>query len=169
MSNTINALHFARHGQAIGGESPVSGFSRLACDLPEDQSGTVAWRLEGRQDAQGRLFLDVQADGTVVLECQRCLQALIWPLEVRNALRLLASRSEIEAMDAREARGEAGDEEYILASESLDALNLVEDELILALPYVPRHEVCPDQAEPAPDTESKRPSPFAVLGRLGKN
>src|SRR5690606_16836748 len=105
MSHTINALYFARHGQAIGDKSPVSGFSRLVEGLPEGQDGTVAWRLEGRRDAQGRLFLDVRAEGTIVLQCQRCLQPMAWPMDVHNALRLLASRSEIEAMDAREARG----------------------------------------------------------------
>ncbi|MDN5844287.1 MAG: YceD family protein [Alcaligenaceae bacterium] len=169
MHHTINALHFARHGQTIEGEAPMSGFSRLLDGLPKDQGGSVIWRLQGRRDALGRLFLDVQADGTIVLECQRCLQALIWPLSVRNELRMLASRSEVEAMDAREAQGEADDEEYILASASLDAIDVVEDELILALPYVPRHEVCPDQVEPEPGTESRGPSPFAALGRFKKN
>lgn len=169
MQHTINALYFARHGQTIEGETPMSGFSRLLDGLPEDQSGSVVWRLHGRRDAQGRLFLDVQAEGTIVLECQRCLQALVWPLSARNELRMLASRSEVEAMDAREAQGEASDEEYILASASLDALEVIEDELVLTLPYVPRHEVCPDQVEIEPETEPGRPSPFAALGRLRKN
>src|SRR3546814_7442249 len=109
VQHTINALHFARHGQTIEGEAPISGFSRLLDGLPKDQSGNVVWRLQGRQDAQGRLFLGVQADGVIVLECQRCLQALNWPVSAHNELRMLRSRSEIEARDAREAQGEASE------------------------------------------------------------
>ena len=54
----------------------------------------------------------------------------------------------------------------------MDATGLVEDELILALPFAPMHEVCPgggaDAAtDDAPDTG--RPSPFAALARLKKH
>jgi uncharacterized protein len=53
-------------------------------------------------------------------------------------------------------------------------LELVEDELILEVPYVPRHETCPkplgqvETEAQAPDSapDVQRPSPFAVLGQL---
>ncbi|MBV6271411.1 DUF177 domain-containing protein [Alcaligenaceae bacterium CGII-47] len=175
MKTYVNALEFARLAQSLRGEVGVSQLVRLTEDLPEEQPGHIVWQLEGRRDGAGRLYLDVQAHGEIQLECQRCLQPFAWPVVVRNALRLLASRSEVEAMEAREAQGDPGDEEYILAGARLDGLSVVEDELILALPYVPTHEVCPDHLDLAQaesevvENESKRPSPFAVLGQLKKH
>jgi uncharacterized protein len=52
---------------------------------------------------------------------------------------------------------------------SLDLVSLVEDELLLALPLVPRHEVCP---QPLPMShgddvqEEPAPNPFAALAVL---
>ncbi|MDP1159869.1 YceD family protein, partial [Klebsiella variicola] len=52
----------------------------------------------------------------------------------------------------------------------LDARELIEDELLLALPLVPRHANCPqplpgagEQAEPEAE---QRPNPFAALAAL---
>jgi len=53
-------------------------------------------------------------------------------------------------------------------------LDLVEDEMILEVPYVPRHDLCPEplgesetEAQAADSvTDVQRPSPFAVLGQL---
>jgi uncharacterized protein len=47
----------------------------------------------------------------------------------------------------------------------------VEDELILALPLVPLHEVCPEVlpmsvADPEFEAASERPNPFGVLAGL---
>ena len=49
----------------------------------------------------------------------------------------------------------------------------VPDELILEVPYVPRHTQCPESAEldaQADEVASRQepPSPFAVLGQLKK-
>lgn len=173
MKTYVNALEFARLAQSLQGEVGTSELLRLVEGLPEAQPGRIFWQLQGRRDTAGRLYIDVQAHGELQLECQRCLQPYTWPVALRNTLRLLASKAEVEAMDAREAQGDAGDEETILASARLDCLGLVEDELILALPYVPSHEVCPDQLDSvghqSEDKEAGRPSPFAVLGQLKKN
>ena len=57
-----------------------------------------------------------------------------------------------------------------------DLSELVEDELLLALPLVPRHEDCPEplpmgelgDPEPAADAPPERPHPFAALAQLKK-
>jgi uncharacterized protein len=56
-------------------------------------------------------------------------------------------------------------------SKNLDLRELIEDELLLALPLVPRHEDCPQplRVGHAPDPEpDARPNPFAALGALKK-
>jgi uncharacterized protein len=64
--------------------------------------------------------------------------------------------------------------EQIVGSPKFDLCELLEDELILEVPYVPRHDQCPETAEldaQADEIASRQepPSPFAVLGQLKKS
>ena len=57
----------------------------------------------------------------------------------------------------------------LVLTRALDLHELVEDELILALPLVPRHDACPQPlAAPATAEEplAERPNPFAALAAL---
>ena len=61
--------------------------------------------------------------------------------------------------------------EKVVGSHHFDLLAQIEDELILSVPYVPKHDVCPGaQAKvsdvPQEEPAVKRPSPFAVLEQL---
>ncbi len=51
---------------------------------------------------------------------------------------------------------------------SFDLVELIEDELLLALPLVPRHEMCTQPLESAADPVAfdERVNPFDVLGEL---
>ena len=55
---------------------------------------------------------------------------------------------------------------------SFDVIELLEDELLLALPLVPRHEACPQPlpmvAEPVEEPAEERANPFAALEALRK-
>ena len=62
-------------------------------------------------------------------------------------------------------------DDVLVISRDFDALALVEDELILSLPLVPLHEVCPETlpmsvADPAFEAAAERPNPFGVLASL---
>jgi len=169
-SRLVDPLEFARNGRVLQGEAPVAGFARLCEGLPTPQDGKLDWRLAGRMDGQGGAWLDVQARGRVRVICQRCLQAMDLPLDVVNSLRLLRTQEELEAMDALEADGRGGVAEYLVAEDRMDGLDLVEDELILAVPYAPMHAACPGGHPDADDgSDPGRPSPFAALERLKKH
>ncbi len=159
---------FARAGRSLEGVTRTGQFARLCQDLPGQQDGDIRWRVRGRFDAPtGRSWLDVEAEGPVRVVCQRCLEAFSLTLRVSSTLGLVETQAQLDAMDALEAEGQGPEIEYLVAGQRLDVPGLVEDELILALPYAPRHDVCPgggDAAEPP-----RRPSPFAVLERLGKD
>jgi uncharacterized protein len=69
---------------------------------------------------------------------------------------------------------DAESEEDVLAStRSLDLRQLAEDELLLALPLVPRHDVCPQPLLPAMsdplDEDAAPPNPFAALAALKRD
>ena len=67
------------------------------------------------------------------LECQRCLQPLEWTVDQKTVVALAGSEDEADALDAE------SDGEVVLAAGPLDPLELVEDELLLTLPYAPTH------------------------------
>ena len=58
-------------------------------------------------------------------------------LAVRPSLRFVRGEAQAEALD------EDSEEDVLALTPALDLQPLVEDELILALPLVPRHEQCP--------------------------
>ena len=103
-------------------------------------------------------------------------ECAVWLMEEAGAVgghdrvELVENESEVEAEETWEDDPEAPDQ--LQGSTQFDVLSLVEDELILALPYVPKHEVCPSLPvglESDQGSESVRPSPFAVLAELKKD
>lgn len=166
----IDALDFARAFRKIEGQTAVQDFSRLCQDFPQSQDGDVLWQVAGRYDASGgRMWLDIQAHGPVRLTCQRCLGPMQVDLQVDNTVGLVRDQAQMDALDALDSSNGDADIEYLLAERQLDVLALIEDELILALPYVPRHDVCPVPAGRQDPVAQDKPSPFAVLERLRKH
>jgi uncharacterized protein len=132
----IDGLEFARTGSKLQGAWPVAGFTRLRDVLRTDE-GTLQYELRGVPEKQGRPALRLRVDGALQFVCQRCLGALEYPLHIEVSLQLAATQAEIDA-DPLEAEGP----ERIVASREMPVRELIEDELLLALPLAPRHERC---------------------------
>lgn len=156
----FDSLKFARERGCRAGEVPVGKLQRLA-DLLADEEGSLAWKVTGVCDAEGKLFLVLDVSGELHLKCQRCLAALVFQLRIRSRLQLVAPG----AKWPDEALEDDGSDP-IEALEAQPLLPLVEDEVLLALPIAPRHESC---AVPGYVQESSETSPFATLGRLKKH
>jgi uncharacterized protein len=178
----VDAFALAKQGRALAGEVALVRLARLVEGLPEQQ-GRVHWDVQGSIGqgtsrtgvwigGQSLLHLHVRADLT--LECQRCGALFTHPVDSHTVLQLVESE---EDLDEEFAEPNEEDEENfavadhpdkVVGSRHFDLLAQVEDELILSVPYVPRHEVCPGaQASAGEASEpARRPSPFAVLGQL---
>lgn len=166
----VDTWELSRSGRVLSGKAPLGDFGRLLEGLPEQADSLVDWTLTGETDSAGRRFVTLRARAVVTLECQRCLSLFDLPLRAENRLLLIETEAEIEAEETGEDDPDAPDQ--VLGSARFDVLSLVEDELILALPYVPKHEVCPSlpKALDAPEgSDTGRPSPFAVLAELKKD
>lgn len=178
----VDLRKLARTGQAIGGKIDVSASERLAdrladkpvdvADKPvdvadEDIAGagehiTLAYRITGGQDTHGWPTVTLVLEGVVPLVCQRCLQPFGYELKSEATLRLAASEAELASWDAE-------DVEAVLATEPVEVQELVEDELLLSLPYAPVHEpqACPVKAGAGQELPPA-PSVFSELARLKK-
>ena len=128
----FDAYRLAHERGVVEGSVDPRRLPRVA-DLLADGPASVAWRIEGTKDALGRPAVAVALRGSVSLTCQRCLAEFDWPIEQRSEVLLARDERELAALDA------GSESEVVLAEGSLDPLTLVEDELVLALPFAPRH------------------------------
>ncbi len=95
----------------------------------------VAWRIAGTTDVMGRPAIEIAIDGQVPVTCQRCLADFALPVSRRTVAVLAKSEADADALDA------TSDNEVLVANRPLVASDLVEDELLLTLPYAPMHEM----------------------------
>ena len=165
---------FARGAAVLQGEWPAASLPRLAeaaaPEAPASGWPAVRWTLTGekREPRRGeeQLWLHLEAEATVSLTCQRCLQPVHEPLKFSRWFQFVQDEALAASLDAD------SEDDVLVLTRALDAQELVEDELLLALPLVPRHEVCP-QPLPQPgadfsdeEDEEARPNPFAALAAL---
>jgi uncharacterized protein len=167
---TFDAYELAARGQSIGGTLEAATLARAADRLAEGQAA-VAWRVVGTADALGRPALEVSLDGSVPLECQRCLRTFAWPVAQKTLLLLARDDRELARLDAED------EHEVVVAAAPLPAAALVEDELLLTLPFAPHcgRDDCAMATSGAEGGTESEPahSPFGALaalkaGRTGK-
>jgi uncharacterized protein len=131
-AGSFDAFRLARERGSLRGKFDAAASERLY-DWLAPGDAPVNWSITGTTDGLGRLAIAIELDGSVPLECQRCLAPLAWPVRQRTVALLAKSEGEGDALD------EGSDEEVLVAAEPLDPLVLVEDELLLSLPYAPTH------------------------------
>lgn len=155
----IDSLEFARDGGRIFGSIPVAALLRLRDGLVDD-AGALRYEVWGERDFQGASYLMINVDGELMLRCQRCLDGMAVPLHVAARLRLVAPGAPWPEDDLEDDSADA-----IEADSELALLPLIEDEVLLALPLVPRHGRC---EPPRPLKDEQELAPFAVLAKLKK-
>ena len=145
------------------GRIPLAAMTRLRDSLLQPD-GDVRYQLAFGTDALKLPFAELRIEAELPLECQRSLQRFLLPVRLVQRLGLIRDEADEAALP----------EEYeallIDADGMLKPAELVEDELILALPVVP---VSPDaeavERDFAPTAvETAQASPFAALAGLGK-
>ncbi|MCS6763064.1 MAG: DUF177 domain-containing protein [Candidatus Protistobacter heckmanni] len=107
--------------------------------------GGFQWRLSAADPAETKPyaaempevkhFLEVRAEGEVWLECQRCLKPYKQRLEAGTVFALAASEEEADALPILEEGADV-----VVGSKDFDLAELVEEELLLAMPGAPKHE-----------------------------
>lgn len=153
----------AEHGR-LEGVLTLAVLPRLAAVLSRsDVNVTVA--LAAGVDGQGVRFIKGELHAEIELICQRCLGLLRLPLNVMVNLGLVHNEAEADRLP----------EEYeplLIPEGGVVITDLVEDELLLALPQIPRHDnprECEANGyappgESTPDAEHRQS--FAALASL---
>ena len=145
----------------------MSAFKRLRDSLV-DADGEVRFALEFGRDASNQAFVEVRADAELPLLCQRTLERYLHRIRLVQQLGLITSEAQEDALPEQM--------EPLLVPESgeMPAIDLVEDELILAVPVVPMN---PDSELPSQEWHEEEEeesvdgsrNPFGVLAQLKDN
>jgi uncharacterized protein len=164
---------FALAQGQLQGEWPLAEMNRLLQDAcPSTQHSpaqSVAWSVQGERRAvsggEPEIRLRLHALTALSMVCQRCLQPVTVTLDVRPTIRFVHGEDLARQLD------EEGEEDVLDSSAALDLCELVEDELIMALPLVPRHDTCKQPLAPANqgadgDGTATDAHPFAMLESL---
>lgn len=149
----INNLEFAKNNQALSGNLEVSDTPRLnAAIIPSDKEiANICYKLVGSMKAMNTPALDLFVEAHLPTQCQRCLGEMTLHL----ALNFTYLIGEINLDDDED---DAVD--WLEASKEMDLAELIEDELLLAMPIAPMHETeCHAEKMQSGETTN----PFAVL------
>ncbi len=96
--------------------------------------GEISYFVRGLPDKDGKPMLEVTVEGLCHLRCQRCLNGFAYPIKLFSRLQL-AQASELDEFSVEE-NDEA---DSIVADKHLDVLNMIEEEILLSLPFAPKH------------------------------
>ncbi|MFB1486180.1 MULTISPECIES: DUF177 domain-containing protein [unclassified Thiocapsa] len=182
----IDPWQACRRELAFNGDVLLSQLPRLAAAtdgleraLPEsdsalDDSATAdaaSYELLFARDRKGRCIVTGRVRASLRLRCQRCLDEVEVPVEAPIALALI--RRDEDALDLPEDL-----DPWMVTDERLNPMDFVEDELLLALPAIPRHPLGSCAARPiegeetaasvgdgAAGSDAKR-RPFEILAAL---
>jgi len=131
-------------------------------DSLADTEGDVRVEFEFDQDMLRVPYIELRIEAQLPLECQRSLQRFLHPVRIVQRLGLIRE-------EADEAALPEGYEALLVDGDGLlRPAELVEDELILAVPVIP---VAPgtetvERDWVAPEEETRSASPFAALSSL---
>ncbi|MBU3738040.1 MAG: DUF177 domain-containing protein [Rhodoferax sp.] len=167
----IDTQAFAQQGGHGSGSSLLSNHERLIQEtrgLGADRR--LDWSASGEtrpgSDGQACCWLHLQAQVQLPLCCQRCLEPVDVALSVDRWFRFVADEATAEAED------EDCEEDLLVADARFDLATLIEDEILMDLPLIPRHDRCPT-APPLSVADAdfdagtrQQPHPFAGLSRL---
>jgi len=173
----IDNIAFAKRNERLAGTLSLADCPRLL-ELLRSQApdagdaiyfrnsmlnGVINFTLEGETNAVGQHFLHLSLDSNLTTFCQRCLEQM--PLSLGLNFHYLISEVNTNNLDVAEAEG---DDDFDLqeASQVMDLIALIEDEIIMAIPIAPTHE---GECGQVSMQSGEKPNPFAVLKGLIKS
>ena len=190
----VDLFEFARSGCQAAGLVRVSQLPRMLNEVPAEapeRESAFTWQAEGTTQPElqddgtegPQPYLRLAIHGAAWLECQRCLAPYKQAFNVDATYRIVNTEAEAEEFPLDE-----DEVDVIVGSTHFDLIDLIEEELLLNLPLVPKHDVCPEvheslvsgvageegEGDEAGEDgaeeggEPDRPNPFAALEALKK-
>jgi len=149
----LDLFEFARSGRQAAGLVRVSQLPRMLNEVPAEapeRESAFTWQAEGTTQPElqddgtegPQPYLRLAIHGAAWLECQRCLAPYKQAFNVDATYRIVNTEAEAEEFPLDE-----DEVDVIVGSTHFDLIDLIEEELLLNLPLVPKHDVCPEVHE----------------------
>jgi uncharacterized protein len=155
----------------------ISALPRVAEEASSIEPGDgFHWQVKTHfADSPGsepQQILELAVKGRIHLVCQSCLQDCSLDLAQESRFVIVASEEEADAFPIEDDQ-----QEPLVASQHFDLLSLIEDEILLSLPLIPKHPegTCQPhafsfgEAGESADTSEKLQNPFNILKNMKKN
>ena len=180
----IEPLRMAEGRRVVQGTISLSSMKRLeplllqtgniaGRKVTEDDSDTATVELEFSIDASGQANITGKVSAQLTIQCQRCMQPMQYHIDIPVSLAIIQSEKQVNLLPDHF-------EPLLVEDDTLLLSELVEDELLLAMPAVPLHdekdcqihwsgqnqEVGQQDVIPEEDKSSARKNPFAALEQL---
>lgn len=118
-------------GASLRGELALGELPRLRPLLMESQ-GVVRFGFDFERDSEGRGIVRGTLETVLRLQCQRCLRVMDHPVSATLAMAAVAGLDEVDRLPE-------GYDPLLLDDRQVRPRDLIEEELLLALPLIPRH------------------------------
>ena len=163
LPQTIEPLRLAKAGKKIAGRYALNDLQRLG-GLLSDRNGHVSFMLEFTHDEEQELYCIIgKIETKLHTVCQRCLGSMELWINSPVCLGIVSGQTDISKLPDKYEPLIVGDDPILL-------LELIEDELLLAVPMSPMHELNQCSAtkmlNKMQDAEPNRP--FAILKKLAQ-
>lgn len=162
---TIDPRRAADQGRFLEGEIALKELERL-CGYLVDSDGVVGVNLTFGVDEERIRFIKGQAETTVKMLCQRCLEPVTLELEAEMSLGIVADDEAAKQLPRYY-------DPNIINEPKQDIYQLIEQELILTLPLIAQHQNCVVKTtfgeEAIESVDSEKENPFNVLAQLKAN
>ncbi len=166
----LDIKHAGQSSLQLAGQDLLCNYERLIQETKGlGSEGVLNWavrfELQPDQTGQPQVWLHLQVGVSLPLTCQRCLSVVDVPVLVDRSFRFVETESQAEAED------DESSEDVLVSSREFDLRGLIEDEVLMDLPVVPRHDSCPVAIKLAVadadfEDATVKPNPFAVLAGL---
>lgn len=138
----LDVKSLATASARLFGHALLQNQPRLAAELPGlEANAQVQWQaafdMRTGADGQPQPWLHVGLTTTLPQTCQRCLGDYTHPVDVAYDFRFVATEKEAEEAD------DDSEEDLLVLSRQFNLAELVEDELLMAIPLIALHETCP--------------------------
>lgn len=173
MSRRFSPWNLVDRNASLEGQLTLSELPRLSNVV--SSVSDARYQIDGAKDVLGQPILRVRLQGQLGLVCERCLDEMPFQLECHSSLQL---KTQVQAA-TRSGEHELTDDCDVLIAErddKLDAFELLQDEILLALPLVPAHTDIQECGEKVVATLASMPAtndkaettnkPFADLANL---
>mgnify|MGYP000573662146 CR=1 FL=1 len=165
MSGFVDPYKLAKRQQSMQGSFPVASMQRATKLLASDQR-ELTYSLMFDIDEDNCCFIKGELRAVLTMRCQRCMQTFEQELNCNFKVSPVPNDEAAKGLSVVY-------EPVVVFDAKLDPAELIEDELILALPIVAMHDIedvaCKNATELLADKAQNLVNPFQVLQDLKLN